>query len=58
MIEGINLCYTEVDNMLFEYQQKLNKETTLDRIKGEIAIDVLQEVLERINSLREQIEEN
>ena len=56
-MEGINLCYNAIENMLSEYEQTLNNENTLDKIKSEIAIDILKEVLIRIDSCKDEAEE-
>lgn len=55
-MDGINLCKETIENMLFEYEQNINNETTLDRIKGEIAVEILREVIDRIESCKDELD--
>lgn len=55
-MEGIDLCYTTIENMKTTYEQKIASDNTFDKIKDEIALDVLNEALERIDGCREELD--
>lgn len=58
MEQGINKAYETIEDMLNNYKHDNNSSNILEQMKAQIAVELLEEALVRIESLKNEIGDN